>query len=57
MGYSIEQNSDRAIYMDVFLNYQHTFGLHTLSSMLLFNYRQYDNLSTISSIMNLPYRS
>lgn len=57
MGYSIEQNSNRAIYMDFSVNYQRTFNKHSVSGMLLFNRRQYDNLSATTSIMNLPYRS
>lgn len=58
MGYDIEQNSNRSIYMDFSVNYQRTFAKkHTLSGMMLFNRRQYDNLSATTSIMNLPYRS
>lgn len=57
MGYEIEQNSNRAIYMDASVNYQRTFDKHSVSGMVLFNRRQYDNLSASTSIMNLPYRS
>ena len=57
MGYSIQQNSNRAIYMDLSLNYQRTFGQHSVGGMVLFNRRQYDDLSASTSIMNLPYRS
>lgn len=57
MGYSIEQNSNRAIYMDFSVNYQRTFDKHSVAGMLLLNRRQYDNLSAGTSIMNLPYRS
>lgn len=57
MGYNIEQNSNRSIYMDFSVNYQRTFNKHSVSGMVLFNRRQYDNLSASTSIMNLPYRS
>lgn len=57
MGYNVDQNSNRAIYMDFSLNYQRTFDKHSVSGMLLMNRRQYDNLAAGTSIMNLPYRS
>lgn len=57
MGYSNGQNSNRSIYMDFSVNYQRTFGKHSVSAMALLNRRQYNDLSAGNSIMNLPYRS
>jgi TonB-linked SusC/RagA family outer membrane protein len=57
MGYSIEQNSNRSVYMDLGLNYDRTFGNHYVSGLLLFNRRSYDNLSAGTTIANLPARN
>jgi TonB-linked SusC/RagA family outer membrane protein len=57
MGYSIGQNSNRSIYMDLGLNYDRTFGDHYVSGLLLFNRRSHDNLSAGTTIANLPARN
>jgi TonB-linked SusC/RagA family outer membrane protein len=57
LGYSIEQNSHRSVYLDMGLNYDRTFGDHYVSGLLLFNRRSYDNLSAGSTIANLPARN
>jgi TonB-linked SusC/RagA family outer membrane protein len=56
MGYGIAQNSNRAVYMDLGLNYDRIFGDHYVSALVLWNRRNYDNLSAGSSIANLPSR-
>jgi len=57
LGYSISQNSNRAVYYDLSLNYDRAFGKHTVSALVLLNRRSYDNLSADQSILNLPYRT
>lgn len=57
LGYSIEQNSHRSVYLDLGLNYDRTFGDHYVSGLLLFNRRSYDNLSAGTTIANLPARN
>lgn len=57
MAYSIQNNSNRAYYWDVAVNYNRTFASdHNVGVMLLFNRRDYKDLTASSSILNLPYR-
>lgn len=56
MGYEIAQSSDRAYYYEGSVNYQRTFGNHSLTGMLLFNRRDFKNLTAGTSIINLPNR-
>ncbi len=59
MGFNnATRNTNQSVYWDVSANYQRTFNkMHTVSGMLLFNRRQYDDLSAGTSLLNLPYRS
>ena len=56
LGYGILNFGNRAIYMEAQLNYARSFGLHSVTSMLLYNQRDYVNLNAPASILNLPYR-
>ena len=56
MGYSINQNSNRAYYMEASVNYDRTFDIHHVASMLLFNRRDYKDLTAGNSTANLPFR-
>lgn len=57
MGYALGNDSNRAYYWDISLNYNRTFAEdHNVVAMLLFNRRDYKNLTAGSRINNLPYR-
>ncbi|MDD6364535.1 MAG: TonB-dependent receptor [Bacteroidales bacterium] len=56
MGYGVSQSSNRAYYWDVRANYNRTFANHNVGAMLMFNRREYINLSAGNSTANLPYR-
>ncbi|RYY37857.1 MAG: TonB-dependent receptor [Sphingobacteriaceae bacterium] len=56
LGYGIENGSNRAIYMEAQINYDRTFNKHNFTSMLLYNQRDFVDLNSGSSILNLPYR-
>lgn len=56
MGYQLVQNSNRSYYYEGSLNYQRTFADHHVGGMLLFNRRDYKDLTAGSSISNLPNR-
>jgi len=57
MAYSVGNSAGRAYYYDVALNYDRTFAeSHNVTGMLLFNRRDYVNLTAGSSLYNLPYR-
>jgi len=56
LAYSYSNASDRAIYNELQLNYNRSFGRHEVTSMVLFNQRDYVSLTASSSILNIPYR-
>ncbi|SOD15093.1 SusC/RagA family TonB-linked outer membrane protein [Pedobacter xixiisoli] len=56
LAYSYSNAADRAIYNEMQVNYSRSFGKHDVSSMLLFNQRDYVSLTASSSILNIPYR-
>ncbi|WP_225874625.1 SusC/RagA family TonB-linked outer membrane protein [Pedobacter hiemivivus] len=56
LAYSFSNAADRAIYNELQLNYNRSFGRHDVTSMLLFNQRDYVSLTASSSILNIPYR-
>ena len=57
MAYGFSNSANRSYYFDVAVNWARTFNDdHNLSSMLLFNRRDYKNLTAGSSLLNLPYR-
>ncbi len=57
MQYWVDQNSNRAYYYDISANYDRVFfDIHHITSMLLFNRRDYKDLTAGNTIANLPYR-
>lgn len=56
MGYAVHHNSNRAYYYEFGTNYNRSFGRNTVSGLVLFNRRDYKDLTSGSSIYNLPYR-
>lgn len=56
LSYWLWNNSNRAMYADFIINYDRTFGKHNVSGMLLYNQRDYMNITAGSSIDGLPYR-
>jgi TonB-linked SusC/RagA family outer membrane protein len=56
MGYGIGGSANRAIYTELQVSYDRSFGDHAISSMVLYNDRDYVDLTAGSSILNLPYR-
>ncbi len=56
MEYWVEQSSNRAYYYEAAINFNRNFGEHHISSMLLFNRRDWKALTAKTTILNLPYR-
>ncbi len=56
MGYGVGNTANRAYYYEVGSNYDRSFDVHHITAMILFNRRDYKDLTAGSSIMNLPYR-
>ncbi|WP_239494988.1 SusC/RagA family TonB-linked outer membrane protein [Pedobacter yulinensis] len=56
IGYGLNNGASRAIYQEASANYNRAFGKHTLTGLLLYNRREYIDLTASSSINNLPYR-
>ena len=56
MGYSFGQDSNRAYYLDLRLNYNRTFNKHTVGGLLMFNRREQIYYAAGNSIAALPYR-
>jgi TonB-linked SusC/RagA family outer membrane protein len=56
LGYSVYNDANRALYGEAILNYDRTFGNHSLTGMALFNRREYVNLTSGASINNVPER-
>lgn len=56
MGYGVWNNSNRSIYSDFIVNYEKILGDHELSGMVLYNQRDYINITAGSSIDGLPFR-
>jgi len=56
MSYALSQNSNRSYYWDVRLNYNRSFGKHTVGALMMFNRRDYKHLTAGDSTSNLPYR-
>ena len=48
--------ANRSIYVDIGLNYNRTFGLHSVSGLLVFNRREYVNVLAASELDNIPNR-
>lgn len=57
MGYHIDiQDANYAMYWEGAVNYDRMFGKHGVTGMLLFNRREYKNLTAGASIDNAPFR-
>ena len=56
MGYTFGQDSNRAYYLDLRLNYNRTFNKHTVGGLLMFNRREQIYYAAGNSIAALPYR-
>lgn len=56
LGYSISNGANRSYYTELIGNYHRTFGKHDLTGMIMYNQRDYTNLTAGSSMLNLPYR-
>src|SRR5690625_434249 len=57
MNFGSPSSANRAYYGEVAVNYDRTFGDHTLGGMVLMNKRDYVDLTSGSSLGSLPYRS
>lgn len=56
MRYEVHNGANRAYYTEVAVNYNRSFGQHTVTGMVLGNRREYINLTAGSTLSNLPYR-
>jgi TonB-linked SusC/RagA family outer membrane protein len=56
MGFTVNNGANRAIYTEVAVNYNRTFGDHNVTGMILGNRREYIDLTAANTIKNLPYR-
>ena len=56
LGYSSNFTGTRAIYTEASINYDRSFGKHSISGLLVANTRDYVNYAASTSIDNLPYR-
>jgi len=56
MGYSRGNTANRAYYSEAAINYDRTFTDHHVSGMILYNRRDYIDITAGTSILNLPYR-
>jgi len=56
LGYSLGGQSNRAIYQEFSINYNRNFGKHSINSLLLYNARDFVDITASTSINNLPYR-
>lgn len=56
MNSSTASIANRSVYMDVGLNYNRTFGGHTVSGLLIFNRREFVNMLAANELDNIPNR-
>lgn len=57
MSYSVGNSANRSYYWDLALNYDRAFNeIHNVSAMLLYNRRDFKDLTAGTSLYNLPYR-
>jgi len=56
MGFNVINAANRAIYTEVAVNYNRSFGDHNVTGMILGNRREYIDLTADNTIKNLPYR-
>lgn len=56
MSYGLRSTAQRALYAEASLNYNRSFGDHSVSALLLGNTRDYVDLSAFNEVASLPYR-
>jgi TonB-linked SusC/RagA family outer membrane protein len=56
LGYTSGNGANRAYYSEFILNYSRSFGSHDVSGMMMYNQRDYTDLTAGTSINNLPFR-
>lgn len=56
MNYSAGNSANRSYYSEAAINYNRNFGMHGLAGLLLFNQRDFVEITAGSSLFNLPYR-
>lgn len=56
MGYTVINRANRAIYTELAINYNRSFGSHNVTGMILGNRREFIDLTAGTTINNLPYR-
>lgn len=56
MGYTVINRANRAIYTELAMNYNRSFGGHNVTGMILGNRREYIDLTANTTINNLPFR-
>jgi len=56
LGFAKSSGGNRRIYMQANLNYDRTFGGHTVSGLILYNQQDYQNADATDAISSLPFR-
>ena len=56
LGYGWSNSSNRAMYLEASVRYDQSFGKHGFGGLILFNRRDYVDITAGNSIANLPYR-
>lgn len=56
MGYGVGNAANRAYYSEASVNYARGFGQHNVTGMVLFNQRDFVDITHGASLYNLPYR-
>jgi len=57
LGYSQSSSAERTMYLEANLNYNRTFGDHSLGGLLLYNMRNRIQSTASSVIFSIPYRN
>lgn len=56
MGYTVGNTANRAYYSEAAINYNRSFSKHNVAGMVLYNRRDYTDITAGNSISNLPLR-
>ncbi|HTN37528.1 MAG TPA: TonB-dependent receptor [Arachidicoccus sp.] len=56
LGFGVVNVSNRSIYNEARINYETKLDKHSITGMILYNQRDYIDLTAASSILNIPYR-
>ncbi len=56
LGYAVGNGANRAFYSEAAINYARTFQQHNITGLILYNQRDYMDITANSSLNNLPYR-